>query len=55
MVESRRGVGIFVRAGARQRLLSSERDQFLNQEWPALRAKLQRLGLAANDLNWEAI
>ena len=55
LVESRRGVGIFVRAGARKRLLSSERDQFLNQEWPALRAKLQRLGLGANDLNWEAI
>jgi GntR family transcriptional regulator len=55
LVESRRGVGIFVRAGARQRLLRSERDQFLNQEWPALRAKLQRLGLGANDLNWEAI
>lgn len=55
LVESRRGVGIFVRVGARKQLLHSERDYFLNQEWPTLRAKLQRLGLGANDLNWQAL
>ena len=53
VVESRRGMGMYVIAGARARLLRSEREQFLHKEWPNLRAKLQRLGLGANDLNWE--
>ena len=38
----------------RERLLRHEREQFLQKDWPALRAKLQRLGLTAKDLNWES-
>jgi GntR family transcriptional regulator len=53
LVEGRRGMGMYVRAGARQRLMRSEREQFLRQEWPRLREKLRRLGLRAEDLNWE--
>lgn len=53
LVEARRGVGMYVQPGARQRLRQSEREQFLQKEWPALRARLQRLGLGAEDLNWE--
>ena len=53
-IESRRGGGMYVRAGARERLLRQEREQFLQKDWPALRAKLKRLGLAAKDLNWES-
>ena len=53
LVESRRGMGMYVMPGARRRLLHSEREQFLQKEWPALREKLKRLGIGANDLNWE--
>ncbi|WP_269631031.1 GntR family transcriptional regulator [Pelomonas sp. BJYL3] len=53
LVESRRGLGMYVRPGARQRLLESERKQFLSKEWPLLREKLKRLGLSAQDLQWE--
>ncbi len=53
LVESRRGLGMYVRGGARTRLLQREREQFLQTEWPLLREKLQRLGLCASDLNWE--
>jgi GntR family transcriptional regulator len=53
LVEARRGLGMYVQPGARSRLLKSEREQFLHEEWPALRAKLHRLGLSAKDLNWE--
>lgn len=53
LVESRRGLGMYVRPGARQRLLESEREQFLSKEWPELRDKLKRLGLSAKDLQWE--
>ncbi|MCH7345929.1 GntR family transcriptional regulator [Pelomonas sp. CA6] len=55
LVEARRGQGIYVMLGARERLLQSEREQFLRQEWPRLRQKLRRLGLSAKDLNWEEL
>ncbi|CAM4180220.1 GntR family transcriptional regulator [Roseateles saccharophilus] len=54
LIESRRGLGMFVMAGARERLLRHEREQFLQKDWPALRARLKRLGLSAKDLNWES-
>lgn len=53
LIESRRGVGMYVREGARQRLLQAERERFLNEEWPQLRQRLKRLGLDADDLEWE--
>jgi len=54
LIETRRGLGMFVTAGARERLLLQERARFLQRDWPALRAKLKRLGLTAKDLNWES-
>ncbi|MFT7721300.1 MAG: GntR family transcriptional regulator [Roseateles sp.] len=54
LIESRRGLGMFVMAGARQRLLQQERERFLRRDWPVLRARLKRLGLTAKDLNWES-
>ena len=45
LVEKRRGLGMYVAEGARKALLHSERERFLREEWPALRARLERLGL----------
>lgn len=53
LVEARRGLGMYVKVGARTRLRTAAREQFLREEWPALRAKLRRLGLQPQDLNWE--
>ena len=53
LLETRRGIGIYVRSGARQRLLDVERKRFLNEEWPRLRARLHRLGIGAAQLDWE--
>ncbi len=50
LVEKRRGLGMYVNQGAREQLLASERQRFLSEEWPPLRARLQRLGLDLNDL-----
>jgi GntR family transcriptional regulator len=50
LVEKRRGLGMFVDTGARDLLLRAERDRFLNDQWPAIRATIQRLGLTAQDL-----
>jgi GntR family transcriptional regulator len=53
LVEARRGLGMYVRPGARERLLQRERERFLEQEWPDLLARLRRLGIGADELNWE--
>lgn len=53
LLESRRGLGLFVTAGARERLRAAERDRFLQTEWPRLRERLRRLGIGIEQLNWE--
>ncbi|HKL63764.1 MAG TPA: GntR family transcriptional regulator [Woeseiaceae bacterium] len=50
LVEKRRGRGMFVLPGARDRLLKGERERFLEQEWPEIVATMHRLGLDAEDL-----
>ncbi len=50
LVESRRGRGMFINAGARSLLLQGERQKFLDEEWPRVRATIQRLGLRAEEL-----
>jgi GntR family transcriptional regulator len=46
LVEKRRGLGMFVRPGAREVLLKAERERFLAEQWPQIQATIQRLGLA---------
>jgi GntR family transcriptional regulator len=50
LVESRRGLGMFINAGARALLLRGERLKFLAEEWPRIQATIQRLGLSPDDL-----
>ena len=50
LVEVQRGVGLFVAKGAAERLRRSERAAFLAEEWPAIQARITRLGLQASDL-----
>ena len=50
LVETRRGRGMFINAGARDLLLSGERQKFLTEEWPRISATIQRLGLKADEL-----
>ena len=50
LVEKRRGLGMFVREGARQKLTESEREKFLSEEWPAMVTRIRQLGLDINKL-----
>jgi GntR family transcriptional regulator len=50
LVESRRGRGMFVNTGARERLLEAERQKFVEEEWPRVFARIQRLGLKTSEL-----
>ncbi len=45
LVEKRRGLGMFVINGARQRLLAREREHFLQHEWPQMLQRMRTLGI----------
>jgi GntR family transcriptional regulator len=50
LVASRRGLGMFINAGARDLLMQGERQKFLTEEWPRVRATMQRLGFEPQEL-----
>ncbi|MEO0462440.1 MAG: GntR family transcriptional regulator [Pseudomonadota bacterium] len=50
LVEVQRGVGMYVVKGAADALRARERDAFLREEWPEIRARMERLGLDPVDL-----
>ena len=50
LVETRRGLGMYVNAGARTLLLRGERQKFLAEEWPRVARTIQRLGLTPEEL-----
>jgi GntR family transcriptional regulator len=50
LVEKRRGLGMYVSAGAAAMLRSDERRRFLTLEWPRVRATINRLGLSVDEL-----
>ena len=50
LVEKRRGLGMYVTDGANARLLQSERERFLREEWPLVMERIQRLGLSIQDV-----
>ena len=50
LVEKKRGRGMFVTDGSRDRLLRDERARFLEKEWPLVLGTIERLGLSVTDL-----
>jgi GntR family transcriptional regulator len=50
LVEKRRGLGMFVCEGAFKKLVTSERNKFLNEEWPATLNRVGQLGLDIKEL-----
>ena len=50
LVEKRRGLGMYVTDGAHEKLLASERERFLREEWPAMLERIRRLGLDVEQL-----
>jgi GntR family transcriptional regulator len=50
LVEKRRGIGMYVTEGASEKLLASERDRFVREEWPAMVERIRRLGLDIEQL-----
>ena len=50
LVEVQRGVGMYVVKGAAEQLRAREREHFLKQEWPEVRARMDRLGIDLSQL-----
>ncbi|MBX7528140.1 GntR family transcriptional regulator [Qipengyuania vesicularis] len=50
LVEVQRGVGMYVADGAAATLRERERKAFLSEEWPEIRERIQRLGIAPAEL-----
>lgn len=50
LVEVQRGVGMYVAPGAAEKLRRTERQRFVDEEWPEIRARIDRLGIVAADL-----
>ncbi|MCT2559908.1 GntR family transcriptional regulator [Tsuneonella sp. YG55] len=50
LVEVQRGVGMYVAPGAAERLLRAERRRFIDEEWPEIAARIERLGIDPADL-----
>lgn len=49
-VSVRRGVGMFVAAGATERLREAARAEFLSETWPRVRSQIERLGFSEREL-----
>jgi GntR family transcriptional regulator len=50
LVEKKRGLGMFVKVGARDLLLKGERQKFLAEHWPTIATTIQRLGITPKEL-----
>lgn len=50
VVESRRGMGMYVNEGAREKLLATERQKFLTEDWPRIVAQIRALELDPQSL-----
>src|SRR6187399_1439508 len=50
LVETKRGLGMFIKPDARELLLQGERQKFLEEQWPRIAATIRRLGLTLSEL-----
>jgi GntR family transcriptional regulator len=50
LIRVQRGVGMFVREGAAEHLRAAERAHFLEEEWPAIRERMTRLGIEPDEI-----
>ena len=53
LLEKRRGLGMFVCDGAKQRLYEKEKSHFLELEWPQILLRIQQLGLVVEELLYD--
>jgi GntR family transcriptional regulator len=50
LVEKKRGLGMFVQSGAKNKLKCNEHEQFIKEDWPKILTKIQHLNLDTTQL-----
>lgn len=50
IIYNKRGIGYFICDGAKDQVLAEQRKEFLEVEWPAIKRKIDLLGLNIDDL-----
>lgn len=55
IVYNRRGVGYFVSAEARNRILVLQRREFLEEDLPLIKQKMKQLGIGIDDLSFAGL
>ena len=50
IIYQRRGMGYFVTAGARDRILEQRRQAFFSQRWPEVKREMELLGISMDEL-----
>lgn len=50
LIEKKRGLGMYVLSGAKEKLSTDEKRKFLEQEWPQIAERIERLGLSVDEL-----
>lgn len=50
VIYNKRGIGYFVAPDSRERVLKAMKEDFLQNEWPAIRHKLNLLGITPAEL-----
>ena len=50
LVEKKRGLGMYVLSGAKEKLSTEEKRKFLEQEWSQIAERIERLGLEIDEL-----
>jgi len=50
LLEKRRGIGIFVLAGAQKKLLDKEQEKFMTHEFPELLKRISSLGISIRQI-----
>jgi len=50
LVEKKRGLGMYVLSGAKEKLSTEEKRKFLEQEWSQIAERIERLGLEVDEL-----
>ena len=55
IIYQRRGVGYFVGADARERILAHQRREFLEEDLPIIRQKMKLLGISIDELTLDDV
>jgi DNA-binding transcriptional regulator YhcF (GntR family) len=52
IIYNKRGIGYFISSEAKEKILESQRKEFIENELPLIKRKMELLGLKKNSFSW---